>query len=152
MKIIPQCDDYSGSDGVIQEYTTLLLCLEYETNYSVLTKAHHKKQYFHIKHRRKPFSPLRQLKKANLRSEYLPTISKTVFSIPPGDWNIFRIMKVPFQIQLQCVINANILIVYASENLILAYLQLKFISKEDVKMARSPARSCIQLFPCQVKH
>lgn len=43
MKIITQCDDYSGSDGVIQEQTTLLLSLEYETNCSVLRKAHHKK-------------------------------------------------------------------------------------------------------------
>lgn len=78
MKIITQCDDYSGSDGVIQEQTTLLLSLEYETNCSVLTKAHHKKQYFNMKHRRKTFCPSRKLQKANLRSEYLPTISKSL--------------------------------------------------------------------------
>lgn len=121
MKIIPQCDHYSERWGYSRIYHIItrfgiwdkLLCANKGISQKIVLS--HETQ-------EKAIFPSRKLQKANLRGEYLPTISKTVFSIPPGYWNIFRIMKVPFQIQLQCVINAKILMVCASENLILAYL------------------------------
>lgn len=42
MKIILQCD-CTGSNGVFQDLTTILLSLESESRYSVLTKTHYEK-------------------------------------------------------------------------------------------------------------
>lgn len=42
MKIILQCD-CTGNDEVIQDLTTILLSLEPESRYSVLTETHHEK-------------------------------------------------------------------------------------------------------------
>lgn len=83
MKIILQCD-CTGSDGAIQDLTTILLSLKSESRYLVLNKTHHeKKQHIYVKQRKKPISPSRKIKKSNVRCEYCPTVGKTVFNAHP---------------------------------------------------------------------
>lgn len=50
----------------------------------MLTKTHLEKIEHSCKTQEKAISQSRNLKKANLMAEYLPTIAKIVFIIPPG--------------------------------------------------------------------
>lgn len=83
MKITLQCD-CTGSDGVIQDLTIILLSLESELRYSGLTKTHQEKKKAHsCKTQEKANFSTKEVKKTNLRGEYLPTIAKIVLSVPP---------------------------------------------------------------------
>lgn len=64
MKIILQCD-CTGSNGLVQDLTTISLSLESESRYSVLTKTHNEKIPHSFKTQEKVNFSVKEMKESN---------------------------------------------------------------------------------------